>query len=295
MLHVNHLLFGMRRLSVIPTVLGLLHTVRHAAAQSTYTYWSEYPLCSELCYEQNFAASGCSLTKACLCANVPWLQAVAACIAINCPFSQLAQSATICQEACYNSNTPMAISPEEFIDAGTSALYSATAGIPLPTIPTYYPNTPTWLNGPATLELTTYSASSSEFIASVSYLVAQSTSSVAVSSKFASTVAQTLTSTVSTATSFTPASTAPQVSPASQPSDVSCSDPSWAVTPENWQDANVDFNLRDWWNNNITASQKSSNSFVGLLFNISGNGAQQCGVGADSTCGLPYCPGNNVL
>ena len=84
-------------------------------------------------------------------------------------------------------------------------------------------------------------------------------------------------------------STGTQSSPLPQNSDVPCSDESWAVTPQHWQEINVDKSMAEWWKNDVTPTEKGSNTFVGLLFNISGDGIVQCGIGSDSTCTLPSC------
>jgi hypothetical protein len=253
----------------LPSALCLLSYIGIVASQSTETYWSDYPLCSEICHQENFAASGCPLTNACLCENVSWLEAVARCIALNCPASQLADSATICQNGCDNSDTPMAISPEQFIQAGEAAVTSSTPD-------TLNPATETVTVTPATLHLTSVPASSTAIL--TSSVQAQPSTTPATSAP------------TSPVQSVTTTAISVQPSPTVQPNNVPCSDPSWAATPENWNDTGVDQSLAEWWNNNITSEQKSSSTFVGLLFNISGNGAQQCGIGADSTCALPSCP-----
>ena len=114
--------------------LYALSCVPVADSQSgTSTYWNDYPLCSELCHEENFAASGFLLADSCLCTTASWLESVVKCIAVNCPASQLTQSANICYEACSANKDVMAISPAQFVAVGESALSSTPAIVIPPT------------------------------------------------------------------------------------------------------------------------------------------------------------------
>ncbi|MCJ1403223.1 Mucin-21 [Xylographa trunciseda] len=189
----------------------------------------------------------------------------------------------------------MIISPQQFIDAGNSASSAAKASTTgdslLATTATSVESgitpiaVPTSSSGPSPPNTT---ASPSQ--ESTSLTASTLTSSTSVSSNSASSPTPSNTFSHSSAGATVILTTHPtQSSTLPQPSIIPCSDSTWIVNPQNWQAINVDKSLDDWWNDNVTSAEKGSNTFVGLLFNMSGDGTVQCGIGSDSTCALPSC------
>ncbi|MCJ1378235.1 hypothetical protein MMC17_001332 [Xylographa soralifera] len=288
---------------LFPTLLSLLTSTN---PQSTSDFWNDYPLCSEICHEENFAASGCPLADSCLCTTVSWLETVAACIATNCPASQLSQSAYICQDACSGKGFTMAISPAQFIAAGEAALSTTAGTSALPTAvetplasstvisseeltsaaSSATSSTPATeaLSTPATEALSTPAT----VVLSTSATVALSTSTTEAMSTPATETSLMPRASSATSGSSTASSVQSFTSAAPQATSSTCGGSDWDANPQNWAVAQVDMNLRNWWANNVTAEQKASNSFVELLAGLSGDENQQCGIGSQN-CGPPSC------
>jgi hypothetical protein len=90
-------------------------------------------------------------------------------------------------------------------------------------------------------------------------------------------------------TSSESATSASQTSTAiATPSAISCSDPKWEPSPDNWYDANVDYEMVGWWAN--STGKRGSTSFVDWLAQSFGDLShnQQCGI--DQSCAAPDCP-----
>ena len=85
---------------------------------------------------------------------------------------------------------------------------------------------------------------------------------------------------------------APSSPPASKvPLPELCSDPKWTPSPENWEDANVDTELANWWTS--TTAARGSATFVDWISQSFGDRSrnQQCGIGLIASCSMPDCQG----
>ncbi|KAG4424306.1 hypothetical protein IFR04_002547 [Cadophora malorum] len=83
---------------------------------------------------------------------------------------------------------------------------------------------------------------------------------------------------------------APSSPPASKvPLPELCSDPKWTPSPENWEDANVDTELANWWTS--TTAARGSATFVDWISQSFGDRSrnQQCGIGLIASCSMPDC------
>ena len=117
-----------------PTQAFVLVYLSIVLAAGPSTFWSDYPLCEELCHERVWSSQNCSLQNSCsgcsgclcladscLCATSSWLTAVAQCIGQQCGAQAAVEAAGIAASGCGSNGLNLAIPQQQLASIGEAA------------------------------------------------------------------------------------------------------------------------------------------------------------------------------